>query len=323
LPNKASPAEAPLVVVAGPTASGKSRIAIAVAEAFDGVVINADSMQVYRELRVLTARPTPEDEARVPHRLFGCVQASERCSAGRWRRLAMVEIAAARADGRRPVIVGGTGLYLQALTAGIAPVPEVPDHIRAEALALYERLGGDAFRDELAAVDPAAAARLPASDRQRLMRAWEVVRATGRTLSEWQERQTPGVTAEIGGPTLAVVLLPPREQLYRTIDARFDAMLAAGAIDEVRRLLALGLDPTLPAMKAFGVREIAAYLAGSMTLEAAATAAKQGSRQYAKRQMTWLRHHKISERSFVTQFPEKNLDEILSFIRQGGLTGLG
>ena len=307
-----------LVVVAGPTASGKSRVALAIAEAFGGIVINADSMQVYRELHLLTARPSIADEARVPHRLFGCLSAAERCSAGRWQRLALTEIATARASGRLPIVVGGTGLYLQALTAGLAPVPDIPEGIRAEAQALYERLGGDAFRDSLAALDPTSADRLAATDRSRLLRAWEVITATGQPLSSWQAA-TQGGFAE---PALAIILTPPRDLLYRTIDARFDAMLKAGAVEEVQALLALGLDAGLPAMKAVGVREIARYLAGITTLEAAASAAKQSSRNYAKRQMTWLRHHIISPISYSTQFSEKNLDETVSFIRQDGLTSL-
>ena len=306
----------PLIIVAGPTASGKSRVALAIAEAFRGVVINADSMQVYRELRVLTARPSAADEKRVPHRLFGCLPAAERCSVGRWQRLATEEIAAARAAGRLPIVVGGTGLYLQALTEGLAPVPEIPEAIRAEAQDRHDRLGGPAFQEELAALDPEGAARLPATDRSRLIRAWEVVKATGRTLADWQTNVAGGVAE----PVASILLLPPRESLYEAVDARFDGMVKAGALAEVRDLLDLELDPALPAMKAVGVRELAAYLTGSASLEAAVAAAKQSSRHYAKRQLTWLRHHKISETSLTTQFPEKKLPEILSFIRQQGLT---
>ncbi len=314
----ASPSHhSPLVIVAGPTAGGKSRVALAIAQAFDGVVINADSMQVYRELRLLTARPSIEDEVRIPHRLFGCLSATERCSAGRWRHLALTEIAAARENNRMPIVVGGTGLYLGALTAGLAPVPDIPEGIRVEAQTLYDRLGGPAFRERLAIRDPIAANRLSPTDRTRLLRAWEVIEATDVTLSTWH-KSTSGGLAE---PVSAIVLTPPRDLLYQAIDARFDTMMASGAMEEVRKLLDLQLNPELPAMKALGVREIASHLAGALTLEAASAAAKQASRHYAKRQLTWLRHHKISEISYSTQFPEKNLDEILSFIRQRGLTG--
>src|SRR5512144_3283938 len=179
----------PVLIVGGPTGSGKSALALDAAEAFAGTVINADSMQVYRELRVLTARPSPSDEARVPHRLFGVLPAAERCSAGNWLGLAQAEIVTARNAGRLPIVVGGTGLYLKALSQGLAEVPPVPAAIRAEAEALYAEIGGEAFRRELARVDPQGASRLPPTDRQRFVRAYEVARATGRPLSDWQRRR--------------------------------------------------------------------------------------------------------------------------------------
>jgi len=308
----------PLLIVAGPTASGKSALAMEVAEDFDGVVINADSMQVYRELRVLTARPSAADEARAPHRLFGVLPAAERCSAGRWLGMAAAEIAAARADGRLPIVVGGTGLYLGALTGGLAPVSQIPDDVRAEAKTLHARLGGEGFRAELAKLDPESAAALPAGDTQRLIRAWEVVWSTGRTLADWQrESAAPRM---IGARTATIVLSPSREALYAAIDARFEAMVAGGALDEVRALLRLGLDPGLPAMKAVGLRELAAHLRGEVPLEAAIAAASRASRNYAKRQMTWLRYRVVPSLAIDAQYSESLRPKIFSFIRQFLLT---
>jgi tRNA dimethylallyltransferase len=311
----------PVVIVAGPTASGKSALALALAEAFGGTLINADSMQLYRGLAVLSACPGAGEMARVPHRLYGILDAAEACSAGRWRALALTEIAAAHAAGRLPILVGGTGLYLRALLEGIAPVPPVPPACRAAARELHARLGGEAFRAALAALDPDAAERLPASDRQRLIRAYEVVAATGRPLGEWQRAQDAA-----GAPSAAaVVLLPPRAALYRACDARFLAMMEQGALGEAETLLARRLDPALPAMKAVGLRELGAFLAGRVTRAAAIAQAQQATRRYAKRQYTWF-NHQLKEGRGVTklvideQFSESLLPEILPFIRRFLLT---
>jgi len=308
---------APLLIVAGPTACGKSAVAMDAAETFDGVVINADSMQVYRDLRVLTARPSAADEARMPHRLFGLLPATERCSAGRWLGMAAEEIEVARGDGRLPIVVGGTGLYLGALTGGLAPILPIPEGVRAEAKALHARLGGEEFRAELAKLDLESATALPAGDTQRLIRAWEVVRATRRTLPDWQREATQ---PRFAARTATIVLTPPRESLYAAIDARFEAMVAEGALDEVRALLALGLDPGLPAMKAVGVRELAAHLRGEMPLDAAIASASRASRNYAKRQMTWLRHRVVPSVAIDAQYSESLRPKIFSFIRQFLLT---
>lgn len=305
--------DASVLVIAGPSGSGKSALAMDLAETFGGIVINADSMQIYRELRVLTARPTPEDEARVPHRLFGVLSAAERCSAGRWLGLARAEIAAAADAGRLPILVGGTGLYLKALRDGLAEVPSIPAEVRAEADALHARLGGERFRQELARLDPEGASRIAAGDRQRLIRAFEVARGTGRPLSEWQHLGPP---ASVAAPRfVTIVLLPPRPALYRALDARFDAMLSAGGIDEVRALLARGLDANLPAMKALGVREIAGYLRGESRLQEAAASAKQATRRFAKRQFTWLRHQLAADFVLNEQYSERNGAGIFAFIR--------
>lgn len=311
-------ANKPVLIIAGPTGSGKSALAVDAAEEFGGVVINADSMQVYGDLRVLTSRPPEEDEKRVPHRLFGVVPAASRCSAGVWLRMATREIERAWTEILLPVVVGGTGLYLKALNEGLAPIPDISEHVRTEARSMYLRLGGSAFRDELAKLDPETAALLPASDGQRMVRAYEVALGTGRPLPEWQRQ--PTAKPPLAARFQTVVLMPPREPLYASLDARFDAMLAGGALDEVRALLGLNLDPKLPAMKAVGVPELARYLRGETSLDAAAAAAKQATRNYAKRQMTWLRHQLDGAIEMHEQYSERLREKIFSIIRQTLLT---
>ena len=283
----------PVVIVAGPTASGKSALALDLAREFTGTVVNADSMQVYRELRVLTARPGAEKEAQAPHRLFGVLPASEACSAGRWLKMAVAEIEKAHATARLPIVVGGTGLYLKVLTEGLAAIPDIPGGVNEEVRDLYDRLGGEAFRDQLAKRDAEAAERLSAGDGQRLTRAMAVVRATGRTLSDWQRDQGPGPA--LNARFAVIRLMPGRDALYAATDARFDAMLADGALEEVRALTALGLDPELPAMKALGVGELGRHLAGGISLEEASEAAKRATRNFAKRQLTWLRNQMTAD----------------------------
>jgi len=312
---------APILLIAGPTASGKSALALAVAEELRGTVINADSMQVYRDLAILSARPGAAEMARVPHRLYGVLDASEACSAARWRDMAVAEIESAQAEGRLPVLVGGTGLYFRVLLKGLAPVPEIPAAVRAAARKLHKEIGGARFHAALAEKDPAAAAKLHPSDSQRLVRAYEVVTATGRTLAEWQRGGAEGMSR----PAAAVLLLPPREVLYPAIDLRFAAMVRKGALEEVRALLARGLAPDLPALKAVGVPELARHLRGEIGLEAAIALGQQSSRKYAKRQMTWLRHQMPATPDFrvlrlAAQYSESLLPEIFSFIRQFVLT---
>ncbi len=316
----------PLVIISGPTASGKSRLALDLALEFSGTVINADSMQVYRQLEIITARPSAEDMAKVPHRLFGEQDASEPCSAGRWRKMAVAEINAAHAGKRLPVIVGGTGLYVKSLVEGLAEIPDIPDKVRAEAAAVHTRLGGEEFKSLLAAIDPTSAERIPAGDTQRLIRAYEVFLASGKTLSEWREDQKPST---LDARMANVVLMPPREELYRAIDDRFDEMMEKGALDEVAALAGLELDPSLPAMKALGVRELIACVDGKMDIEQAIEAAKRSTRNFAKRQLTWLRHQTIGSEQggkmeiYVSsaKYSESMATEIFSFIRQFLLTG--
>ncbi len=274
------------ILIAGPTASGKSAAALALAERLGGTVINADSMQVYRELAILTARPSEVDLARAPHRLYGTVPARDAYSVGRWVADAAAAIYDAQTERRVPILVGGTGLYFKALLEGLARVPDIPPDIRDHWRGQSEKLGVEGLRRELAARDPVVAARLP-GDPQRLARALEVIDATGVSLYEWQGHTAPPILAS--DAVMKLVVAPERETVYARVDARFDRMIEAGAVEEVRALMALGLDVGLPAMRAHGVRELAAHLAGERTLEDAATKAKTETRRYAKRQMTWIR----------------------------------
>lgn len=305
-----------VVIIAGPTASGKSRLAFDLAEEFGGTIINADSQQSYRDLRILSARPDAAAEARAPHRLYGYLDAGERGSVARWRELAEAEIAVAIAAGRLPIVVGGTGLYLRALIQGLAPVPEIPAEIRGEAMALYAELGGAGFRDRLAALDPEAAARLPPGDRQRLIRAWEVVRATRVPLHRWHRSTKAPVRFRFA----TVLVMPPREALYAACDARFAEMVETGAIEEVRRLTARRLSPDLPAMKAVGVRELMSSIRGEISLEAGIVAGQRATRRYAKRQMTWFRHQIAPDFLIERQYSADLLPDLAGFIGQFGLT---
>jgi tRNA dimethylallyltransferase len=305
------------VAFGGPTASGKSAAALAAAHEFGGVVINADSMQVYRELEILTARPDAAAMEAVPHRLYGVLSARDACSAGRWRAMALAEIDAALAEGKLSILAGGTGLYLEALRNGLAPVPAIPDHIREQARALLADADGHALHAALAQIDPAAAAALQPSDRQRIVRAWQVMTATGRSLLEWQRDRLPD---EDVVDLTTFLFLPERQALYAACDRRFAEMIEAGAIDEVKALLALGLDPALPAMKAVGVREIAAYLGGEIGRAEMIGRGQQATRNYAKRQYTWFRHRVPAVGIFDAQYSERRSRDIFTKIRESRLT---
>jgi tRNA dimethylallyltransferase len=276
------------VLIAGPTASGKSALALELAQIHDAVIINTDSMQVYRDLRILTARPTPEEEARVPHRLYGHVDAALNFSAGSWVADAGKMLAEARAQHRLAVFVGGSGLYFKALTRGLSAVPPIAAGIREGVRARLERDGVEALHAELAQRDPASAERLKPRDRTRIARALEVVLATGRSLTDWHREGLPPLLPQ--GQFRALFLSPDRDELYARIDARFAAMLDAGALEEVERLAARRLDPLLPAMKAHGVPALIRHLKGEITREEAATIGRADTRHYAKRQFTWFRH---------------------------------
>jgi tRNA dimethylallyltransferase len=276
------------VLIAGPTASGKSALALTLAQALGGTIINADSMQVYRDLRILTARPTPQEEARVPHLLYGHVDAAENYSVGRWCVDASAALAAVERAGRLPIVIGGTGLYFKALTRGLAAVPPVPADVRAAVRARLAAEGVAPLYAELGARDPATARRLMPGDRARITRALEVVLATGRSLAEWHAHgMKPALDPE---RAIKIFLAVDRAELYRRIDARFEAMLASGALEEVRALRRRGLDPALPAMKAHGVPWLIRHLAGEIDLAEAVAAGKRDTRRYSKRQATWFRH---------------------------------
>jgi tRNA dimethylallyltransferase len=276
------------VLIAGPTASGKSALALELAQAHDAVIINTDSMQVYRDLRVITARPTLEEEARAPHRLYGHVDAAVNFSAGAWVADAAAVLAEARAQNRLPIFIGGSGLYFKALTRGLSAVPPIAAEIREAVRARLERDGVEALHAELAQRDPASAERLKPRDRARIARALEVVEATGRSLTDWHRDGLPPLLPP--GTFRALFLEPDRDALYARIDARFDAMLAAGALEEVARLAARQLDSLLPAMKAHGVPALLAHLKGEITRKEAAEIGRADTRHYAKRQFTWFRH---------------------------------
>jgi len=298
-----------VALIAGPTASGKSALALALAESTGGVIVNADSAQIYRDLPILSAAPTAQERARADHRLYGVRDASCPCSAADWAELAKAEIADVHASDRLPILVGGTGLYLRTLLEGIAPVPPIEPGVR-------ERLRGQTVeenRSELERLDPAAAARLHRGDATRVARALEVVLSTGRTLADWQVRLEGGIGGRVSVKPL--VLLPPRDWLYERCDSRFETMVADGAVDEVKALLDCKLDPSLPAMRSIGVREIAAFLDGEIDRETMISRGQQATRNYAKRQYTWFAHQPPPEwPRFVKSVDEDSMTEALALV---------
>ncbi len=299
------------VIVAGPTASGKSAAAMAIAREFDGVVINADSMQVYAELRVLSARPSANDEAAVPHRLYGIWKAAEHGTVGRWRTAALGEIDAANKAGKLAVLCGGTGMYLKLLVEGLSAVPPIPAEVREASRALLAKIGHQEFFADLARRDPASGAKLRPADTQRVLRAWEVVIATGIPLGVHQAADPPRAA---DWPTL--VFLPPRAAQVAAVDARAERMVAEGALDEVRGLLAQGLSDELPAMRALGVRELAGHLRGEYDLSSAIKTLQFSTRRFAKRQTTWFRGQLKVARIVSAQYSESLMPEIRTFIKE-------
>ncbi len=296
------------ILIAGPTASGKSGVALRLAEKFGGTIVNADSMQVYRDLRVITARPSPDEEARVPHRLYGHVDAGENYSVGRWCRDVAEALKEIAAQGRVPILVGGTGLYFKALTSGLAAVPPIPPEIRSQVRARLASEGAPPLHSELASLDPVTARRLMVNDRSRISRALEVVLATGRSLTDWHSE---GMPALIDPARAAKIFLTcERKALVARIETRFAAMLKAGALDEVRAMAARGLDPLLPAMKAHGVPWLIRHLNGEISLDQAAAGAIMDTRRYAKRQITWFRNQM---QGWTTSNPE---DACAAIIKQ-------
>ena len=279
-----------LILVAGPTASGKSATALALARKNNGTVINADAMQVYEGLPILSAQPKKTEQAAVPHLLYGILDPGTPSSAGKWLALAHEAIADTLAAGRTPILTGGTGLYFRALLGGLAEIPPIPDETREKTKKMYETEGEENFRRALAELDPGSAEKLARNDRQRLIRAYEVAAHTGKTLKEWHGL-SPNALPETAIETH--MLLPARDDLYAACDKRFLTMLDHGALAEAENFLKRGLDPALPAMKTIGLRELGAYLKKETTLDEAIAKARQATRNYAKRQMTWFRNQKL------------------------------
>jgi tRNA dimethylallyltransferase len=281
-----------VLIIGGPTASGKSSLALQVAERVSGVVINADSMQLYCGLPLLTAQPPAEDLERSPHLLYAGLQPDDTCSAARWRNMALAEIEKAHAEGKTPVIVGGTGFYLKALISGLSPIPDIPADIREKASSLQKELGNPAFHAALAVRDPLTAAKLPPFNTQRLVRAWEVLEATRKSLAEWQS--LPPVPPPAHLRFITTTLLPPRQALYQRCNMRFDTMVKTGALEEVsafmQKIKTGEASAAASLTKALGYEELATYLRGETNLATAMDAAKQATRRYAKRQITWFRH---------------------------------
>ena len=306
-----------ILVIGGPTASGKSALAADAARRFGGVVVNADSMQLYRDLPILTSWPEDALLAQAPHRLYGVLDGAERCSAGRWRALAAAEIERAQGDGALPILVGGTGLYLRALLEGLAPVPAIPETVRAAVRAVCEQEGSAALHARLAARDPEAAGRLEPGDSQRVMRAYEVIEATGRSLLSWQQERHD----RYAGRAAVLILEPPREALYDTCNERFERMMAAGALDEAARLKARGLDPGLPVMKAVGARALHDHLKGTTPLERAIELGRQETRRYAKRQTTWFRTQMPGTARMPDRYHAESKRESLALVERLLLTG--
>ncbi len=300
------------ILIAGPTASGKSALALRIAEQTGGVIVNADSMQVYRELRILTARPTAAEEAAQPHRLYGHVSATEAYSVGRYIADVASEHGSLRQAGQRMIIVGGTGLYFKALLEGLSPIPAIPPAIRRRWRSLAQEGGAPAVRAALLQRDAGMAARLDPNDGQRTVRALEVLEATGRSLADWQ--RVPGVPILAEAETIRIVVTRDREALIRRCDDRLDLMMASGALDEVRGLAALNLSEALPAMRALGVRPLMRHLRGDVELPEAVLAAKIETRQYTKRQATWLSRNMMSWNWIQTQEIEQFASENFVFI---------
>ena len=310
-PNNEKPRdEKPIVLIAGPTASGKSALGLAIAREFGGVVVNADAMQVYDHLRILTARPSEQDMQAIEHALYGHIAPSQAYSVASWVKDMRQFLAH---ESRMPVIVGGTGLYFMAAEQGLADVPEPAADIRSH----YRAMTADGLYQELLARAPDEAQRLRPSDQQRLSRALEVLESTGKSLGSFQRAAHENALLK-GRCVIRIYLEPERETLYQRINMRFSQMLAEGGLEEARSLLAMGLAGQLPAMKAIGVPELAAYFAGNISLEAAEVAAQQATRHYAKRQMTWARRNMISWEFHIAQFSESILQEIFAFIRKKG-----
>ena len=310
-----------VILLGGPTGSGKSAVALALArlmrESGGAVIINSDSMQIYRDLRILTARPTPQDEALVQHKLYGFISAKEVSSVGIWRKQAELEIKYAWDNGALPIVVGGTGLYFHALVNGLAPIPDISTEIKLSAAKIVQQGGIQALYNDLLKHDPAIAGRIVSKDRQRIIRAWEVRAGTGRSITEWQKQvsSTP-LSAEWHG----YKILPERRALYRRIDNRFSSMIRAGVIEEVKHFMDKGIAVSMPCARAVGLRELSAHIAGELALDEAIAAGQQASRRLAKRQYTWFRNQMTSWAIFEQDI-ERIINQIFTNICSFRLTG--
>lgn len=304
------------ILIAGPTASGKSALALKAASECNGVIINADSMQVYKDLQVITACPSDEEMAQAPHRLYAFLDATEVCSAAFWTEKAMEEVESAWANEQTPILVGGTGMYFKVLLDGIAQIPDIPDEIRQEVRRQCDEEGSEILHKELEAVDPEAAKRLYPGDSQRVSRAVEVFRATGRALSDWHKDTVPGPlhAEDQNGRVDKFVLLPDRAELYARCDRRFDLMLQEGALDEIQALAERKLPTDLPMMRALGVPSLLAYVRGDMSLGEAAEDAKMQTRRFAKRQLTWFRNQFSHWKMLNAQYLESHFDKLIAKI---------
>jgi len=302
-----------IILIAGPTGSGKSALALELARRENGTIINADAMQIYAGLLILTNQPDAEAQKEIPHALYAALDPTEKSSAGIWRKLAIAAIEETATEGRTPILVGGTGLYFKALLGGLADIPEIPNEIRTQLQLRYDEIGEEKFRHELSKRDPESASRIARNDRQRLIRAYEVVAHTGKALGEWQKKsEARGWRLENSSSASSLkplapefhLLLPPRDKLYAACDTRFVSMIERGAVEEVRQFLKRNLEPALPVMKTIGLREIASHLRGEMTLAQATAKAQQATRNYAKRQMTWFRNQWKFNKSYPCLFDE-------------------
>jgi tRNA dimethylallyltransferase len=306
------PSNPPLALIAGPTASGKSALALALAERTNGVVVNADSAQVYRDLRILSAAPSEAELSHVEHRLYFTLDGALACSAADWAGMARREIADVHAGGQLPILAGGTGLYLRTLLEGIAPVPPIDPDVRTQVRNAQLK----ANRAQLEQLDRESAARLKPTDTTRIARALEVVLSTGRPLAEWQRERTGGIGEQVA--LRPIILLPPRDWLYARCDERFALMVEQGAVEEVKALLARKLDPDLPVMRAIGVREISACLRGELTLDQGIAAGQQATRNYAKRQYTWFAHQPPPQWPRFEQQLDEHMSEALALVGPSG-----
>ena len=295
--------EKTVLIIAGPTASGKSRLALDVASKYDGVIINCDSMQIYKELHLITARPSHSDVAKLPHKLYGIMSVTESCSVGIWYDLAIGEIEECWRNGKLPIVTGGTGLYIKTLMEGISGIPTIPKDVRDEVIARRDEIGVEAFYRELQGFDQESAEKIHSTDSQRMIRAYEVYLATNRSLSDWHKSSPVGPRLE--ARYQVVTLDPSRDKLYASCEARLDWMVENGALDEVRRLMKLNLDQSLPAIKALGVLDFMAYLQDETSLVEALDSAKKATRRYAKRQMTWFNNQIIPDLILNSQYSER------------------